>query len=578
MTFTEAALEVLRLAGRPLHYKKITEIAIEKNLLSHVGKTPDVTMSSRLATLVKKDRGDAAIIRVKSGYFGLREWDEAALEVPAGEAAEPEDAAVAPVVPTPAAKVEPAAEDTRPGSEPAAAREAPAEGERAGRERRGRRRRGRDRREDAPTPAVAEVAAAPDTEPPPPPEAAPEVEAAPPAPEPTEDASDTVEVPVVVRERRDTEHAPAPEDEGAGAGAAEPSAAEAAEERGDDDELDDDDEPILGPAGAEQGKRRRRRRRGRDEGDRGEPDRAPAARGAERAERPERAERVERVERVEREAATPRRDDGTEPTGKDLGDAIAAILAGGDRSPLGVGRIAELLVRKGRLTGEAGQHHQAVAAAVRADIAAHAARARRHRFRVLGGGRFALTEWAYPAEALRHEAEATAVADRQRDAVYRAFFKRLAELPGPAAAELVASWLGSLGAQNLRVVRRPGASGAELHLACTLKRGVEETRIAVVVRRDMREVGRERVIEMRGALQHYGPASAAWIVTTGAVLSGAREEAATPAAAPVALFDGTAFGRALEEAGIGIRRASLPLAVLDLDLLDTLRGPTDRPS
>src|SRR5690606_25066713 len=79
MTFTEAAVEVLRLVGKPLHYKKITEIAIERNLLSHVGKTPEITMSSRLATMVKKDRGDAPIIKVKPGIFGLREFPEEVL-------------------------------------------------------------------------------------------------------------------------------------------------------------------------------------------------------------------------------------------------------------------------------------------------------------------------------------------------------------------------------------------------------------------------------------------------------------------------------------------------------------------
>jgi hypothetical protein len=73
MTFTEAALEVLRSAGEPLHYKKITEIAIARNLLSHVGKTPEVTMSSRLATLVKKDRGQAPIVKVRPGVFAIRE-------------------------------------------------------------------------------------------------------------------------------------------------------------------------------------------------------------------------------------------------------------------------------------------------------------------------------------------------------------------------------------------------------------------------------------------------------------------------------------------------------------------------
>ncbi|MGB5414745.1 MAG: winged helix-turn-helix domain-containing protein, partial [Polyangiales bacterium] len=85
MTFTEAAVEVLRSAGKPLHYKKITEIAIEKNLLSHVGKTPETTMSSRLATMVKKDRGDAPILKVKPGVFALREFPEEAIEEAGGD-------------------------------------------------------------------------------------------------------------------------------------------------------------------------------------------------------------------------------------------------------------------------------------------------------------------------------------------------------------------------------------------------------------------------------------------------------------------------------------------------------------
>ena len=74
MTFTEAAVEVLRLTGKPLHYKKITELAIERNLLSHVGKAPELTMSSRLATMVKKDRGEEPIIKVKPGVFALRDF------------------------------------------------------------------------------------------------------------------------------------------------------------------------------------------------------------------------------------------------------------------------------------------------------------------------------------------------------------------------------------------------------------------------------------------------------------------------------------------------------------------------
>jgi len=75
MTFTEAAAEVLRMAGKPLHYKEINELAIEKNLLSHVGKSPEVTMGARLAALLKKEDKQNPIVRVKPGVFALREWD-----------------------------------------------------------------------------------------------------------------------------------------------------------------------------------------------------------------------------------------------------------------------------------------------------------------------------------------------------------------------------------------------------------------------------------------------------------------------------------------------------------------------
>ena len=80
MTFTEAAAEVLRLVGRPLHYKEITDLAIEKNLLSHVGKSPEVTMGARLAALLKKSSKDNPLVRVKPGVFALREWDDATIK------------------------------------------------------------------------------------------------------------------------------------------------------------------------------------------------------------------------------------------------------------------------------------------------------------------------------------------------------------------------------------------------------------------------------------------------------------------------------------------------------------------
>lgn len=92
------------------------------------------------------------------------------------------------------------------------------------------------------------------------------------------------------------------------------------------------------------------------------------------------------------------------------------------------------------------------------------------------------------------------------------------------------------------------------------------------MRRDGREIGRERVTELRGALHHYGPAAAGWLVTTGQVLSGAREEAAATGAAPVTLVDGIGLARLCEEQGVAVLQTRLTLPVPDVELFEALRG------
>jgi len=92
-----------------------------------------------------------------------------------------------------------------------------------------------------------------------------------------------------------------------------------------------------------------------------------------------------------------------------------------------------------------------------------------------------------------------------------------------------------------------------------------------VVRRDGREVGRERVTELRGALHHYGPAHAGWILTTGQVLSGAREEASAPGAAPVAVLDGMALAELCERYSVGMAKYHVHLPLPDFDVLEGLR-------
>ncbi len=83
MTFYEAALRVLEEAKRPLTHNEITKLSLEKGLLSHIGKTPEVTMLSRLAAMAKRPRDRKVMVTAKD-TFALADWmlpeDPAALE------------------------------------------------------------------------------------------------------------------------------------------------------------------------------------------------------------------------------------------------------------------------------------------------------------------------------------------------------------------------------------------------------------------------------------------------------------------------------------------------------------------
>jgi len=540
MTFTEAAAEVLRIAGKALHYKEITELAIEKNLLSHVGKSPEVTMGARLAALLKKEDKTNPIVRVKPGVFALREWDGKKGRKKSGAAAEEEASASSDDAGDDDEGVEINALDVE-----AATRGAEAE--------------------DA------------------------------------EGDADDDDEPLIV----------------SGEDALRTELAASGAEMFDDE--DDDDQPILGagpsstndvqggaagPAGADGGRRRRRRRRrrgGRDGEERAAGPRSSAGGAGTNGEaiQPHAIVSVESDSQIDTSrdplAPAPRpmvRDRqqimaGGAPTGidippgesedlsgRELADATVMILSGFDRSqgPVQVRSAVEALLRRGRLGGDAQSATAQLTAALRADNLRRSANGQRPRFRFGGGSqRVALTDWSLGSDLVRLEAEAIAAVERYREAARRTMLRKLQELPGHALIELALLGLERVGVTNLRTVRRAGAPGGEAHFSAIHRTGTDEIRTAVVIRKDGREIGRERVSDLRGALHHYGPASAGWLLTTGQVLSGAREEAAAPAA-PVALFDGIALCRLLEENDVGVIRTRHTTAIPDLELFETLRG------
>ena len=133
---------------------------------------------------------------------------------------------------------------------------------------------------------------------------------------------------------------------------------------------------------------------------------------------------------------------------------------------------------------------------------------------------------------MRAENDTLKAAERQRELVRRVFIRNLGRLPATGLLELLATWLNAEGVVGLRGIRPPQARPNEYHLAGTLKRGPESIPLAIHVLRDA-SLTREKVVEIRGAMHHYGDAKVAWLVSLGSVLRGAEEEVSASAAIPV---------------------------------------------
>src|SRR5690606_21505785 len=74
MTFLEAAIEIQRNADGAMHFSEVARIAVEQNLLSHVGRDPEAAMRSCLHSAVRKPRDgeEPIIMRDKPVHYGIR--------------------------------------------------------------------------------------------------------------------------------------------------------------------------------------------------------------------------------------------------------------------------------------------------------------------------------------------------------------------------------------------------------------------------------------------------------------------------------------------------------------------------
>lgn len=69
-TFKQAAIEILKKEGKPLHFKDITKLALEAGILETEGATPENTMNAQIILDIRK--GEASdFVKTAPSTYGL---------------------------------------------------------------------------------------------------------------------------------------------------------------------------------------------------------------------------------------------------------------------------------------------------------------------------------------------------------------------------------------------------------------------------------------------------------------------------------------------------------------------------
>lgn len=70
-SFKDIAYQILKEAGKPLHSKEITKIALERGWLKTAGKTPEATMNAQLVVDINSKKDKSRFIKTAPSTFGL---------------------------------------------------------------------------------------------------------------------------------------------------------------------------------------------------------------------------------------------------------------------------------------------------------------------------------------------------------------------------------------------------------------------------------------------------------------------------------------------------------------------------
>ena len=72
-TFKDIGYQILKEAGKPLHYKEITKIALERGWLKTAGKTPEATMNAQLVVDINSKGALSNFKKVGPSIFAIND-------------------------------------------------------------------------------------------------------------------------------------------------------------------------------------------------------------------------------------------------------------------------------------------------------------------------------------------------------------------------------------------------------------------------------------------------------------------------------------------------------------------------
>lgn len=607
MTFLEAAIEILKRERQPLHYKKLTQLAIERNLLTVIGRTPEITMQQRLNDALKKHDPGLILTREKPGVFGLRYYPppepkgtKAASE-PKGPKERSQAAAGAD-----GSTARSTARSTGRSADHGAAPSGATSSDGQRRRRRGTRGRRRGGEEDSVTPPDAAAIARRGTVP---------------VPEENDEAEESVEVSEVAAAEPEAMPAPhnaeseepeaPPEELGRPQefveAPLEPAQEVAGEEAAAEEASPVEDEALLSPAdesepeaggpeeGAEQreesflspalGVEPRFRAEGRGERprpafeskgrppsgpqhqrgrDRPRPDSAMGPPGAGHGQRHavQGRSHLEGRPNLEGRPEPPRGDRPASRAG--VVETVIEVLRSGDGRPWHIRQIVDLAIKRRLLRGNPPELWRSVSLALLADQRAREAAGLRPRVRSTGGGHYVLSDLKLEGELNEQERTLAAATARLSGASRAALQRRLAHLAPSAFESFGRLLLERMGIADAEPIKR--GDGVAYYGGTRMVAGGQRRKVLIALRPGEGEFGRRAVTELLTGLKARG-------FDDGLLLAAGPTAAdASPDrnAGPLEIYDGEGLVELCTKHDLGILRRAVVVDLLDVELLGEL--------